>query len=306
MDITKEKFLETYKITPEQFENAQFSWADLVEIAEDYEERCRTKYDAIRNKFIEEFFLNKEEKTGLQSYRSRCKNPEHVIEKIIRKRNENYTKYKDISKDNYWMFLTDLIGVRGLLLYREDWVKFHQYIIGEIANDPDKYIKENSISDYVSDDSVFMAEAPKVHIRSGDFYEIYTNWIPSEYILDKKHYRSIHYIVNYKGVYIEIQIRTLFEEGWGEIDHDILYPRQKDNPMLIEFSELLNRLSGMGDEMGSFYHRLQNVPEADFPKKEQIVTKPKNGQLVYTNHGDYGDIQNVITFQDAINRVVNE
>lgn len=51
-------------------------------------------------------------------------------------------------------------------------------------------------------------------------------------------------------MYLEVQVRTLFEEGWGEIDHHILYPYKKQNPMLTEFSELLNRLTGMGDEMG--------------------------------------------------------
>ena len=76
--------------------------------------------------------------------------------------------------------------------------------------------------------------------------------------------RAVHYIVVYRGVYIEIQIKPLFEEGWGEIDHSILYPRRKGNAMLTEFSELLNRLAGMGDEMGSFYRRLQVVPDEKF------------------------------------------
>lgn len=304
MNITKEDFLKNYKITPEQFHNANISWEELLKIAEDYERRRQEVLEPMRNEFIEVFFLNKESMTGLQSYRSRCKETEHVLEKIVRKRNENYLKYKNINKDNYWMFLTDLIGVRGLLLYREDWVKFHKHIIEGIKHN--NYVKNDYEKEYVCDGTVFMAEPPKVHIRSGDFYEIYSEWIPLEYILDKKHYRSIHYIVNYKGVYIEIQIRTLFEEGWGEIDHDILYPCQKDNSMLQEFSELLNRLSGMGDEMGSFYHRLQNVPEREFEPKQNIVTRPKGRELHYTNHGEYDMIEDIITYQDAINRVVNE
>lgn len=65
-------------------------------------------------------------------------------------------------------------------------------------------------------------------------------------------------------MYLEVQVRTLFEEGWGEIDHHILYPYKKQNPMLAEFSELLNRLAGMGDEMASFYRRLQDVPGMPF------------------------------------------
>ncbi len=304
MNITKEEFLERYKIAPEQFHNAQITWEELIAIAEDYEERCQTIFEPMRNEFIAKYFYNQEGLTGLQSYRSRCKNSEHVVEKIIRKRNENYSKYKDINKDNYWMFLTDLIGVRGLLLYREDWVKFHKYIIGQIPDS--KYIEKDYVGEYISDGTVFMAEPPKVHIRSGDFYEIYSNWIPLEYILDKKHYRSVHYIVNYKGVYIEIQIRTLFEEGWGEIDHDILYPHQKDNLMLQEFSELLNRLSGMADEMSSFYHRLQKVPEEPFEPKQKTVVKPTNSSLHFTNRGVYDMIENITTYKDAIDRVVNE
>ena len=39
--------------------------------------------------------------------------------------------------------------------------------------------------------------------------------------------QGIVYIVKYQGVYMEIQIRTLFEEGWGEIDHHILYPYKR-------------------------------------------------------------------------------
>ena len=37
--------------------------------------------------------------------------------------------------------------------------------------------------------------------------------------------------------------------------------------MLTEFSELLNRLAGMGDEMGSFYRRLQVVPDDEVPEQ---------------------------------------
>ena len=50
-----------------------------------------------------------------------------------------------------------------------------------------------------------------------------------------------------------MQGRTLFEEGWSEIDHDIVYPYFQDDEMLKDFSTLLNRLSGMADEMSSYF-----------------------------------------------------
>lgn len=108
MDIAREEFMKKYRISPGQFADSQLSWDELREIAEDYERR-QPELDRIRNEFIREYFLDREEVMGLQSYRSRCKAAEHVVEKIVRKRIENYVKYKDLSKDNYWMFLTDLM-----------------------------------------------------------------------------------------------------------------------------------------------------------------------------------------------------
>ena len=73
--------------------------------------------------------------------------------------------------------------------------------------------------------------------------------------------KNSHYIVKYKGYYVEIQGRTLFEEGWSEIDHDIVYPYYKDDEMLTDFSKLLNRLSGMADEMSSYFRRMKEERE---------------------------------------------
>ena len=51
------------------------------------------------------------------------------------------------------------------------------------------------------------------------------------------------------------------EEGWSEIDHDIVYPYFQDDEMLKDFSTLLNRLSGMADEMSSYFRRMKGVKE---------------------------------------------
>ena len=74
-------------------------------------------------------------------------------------------------------------------------------------------------------------------------------------------YRSLHYIIKYKGYYVEIQGRTLFEEGWSEIDHDIVYPHNTDDEGLKDFSKLLNRLSGMADEMSSYFRKMKEERE---------------------------------------------
>ena len=64
------------------------------------------------------------------------------------------------------------------------------------------------------------------------------------------------------------RFRTLFEEGWSEIDHDIVYPYFKDDIMLNDFSTLLNRLSGMADEMSSYFRRMKMMRVEEEQEKE--------------------------------------
>ena len=52
--------------------------------------------------------------------------------------------------------------------------------------------------------------------------------------------------------------RTRFEEGWSEIDHDIVYKESQDDEMLRDYSKLLNRLSGFADEMSSYFRRMKH------------------------------------------------
>ena len=95
------------------------------------------------------------------------------------------------------------------------------------------------------------------------------------------------------------------EEGWGEIDHHILYPYKKQNPMLTEFSELLNRLAGMGDEMASFYRRLQDVPGDAFLDKKSMVDVRREYETHETQVGRI-ELEKIETVQDAIDSILAE
>lgn len=224
------------------------------------------KYENILEEFLNTYLkdMNKdkkedEEKVKVHSIRSRVKNPEHLLAKIIRKKQENQSKYKNLDKSNYEKFITDLIGIRCLVLFKADWQSFHYYILSKFENNVEYYIKD-SISDFDDDENHFyIAEKPKVHIRNGDARGIYDEVLPPDSIIDGKVYRSVHYIIKYKGIYLEIQVRTLFEEGWGEIDHAVVYPYYQNDKILKEYTELLNRLSGLADEMSGFFNRLKTL-----------------------------------------------
>ena len=83
--------------------------------------------------FQKEFLMNISE-NGIHSIRTRVKDAEHLIVKIIRKRQENYKKYRTLDKDNYEKFLTDLIGIRCFILFKADWKKFHAYLEEKIED----------------------------------------------------------------------------------------------------------------------------------------------------------------------------
>lgn len=111
------------------------------------------------------------------------------------------------------------------------------------------------LADFDEDaDHYYIAERPKVYKRAGDSKIYDENEIE---IITGGIYRSLHYIIKYRGYYVEIQGRTLFEEGWSEIDHDIVYPHNQDDEMLTDFSGLLNRMSGIADEMSSYFRKMK-------------------------------------------------
>ena len=250
--MEKFDFLSAYNLTDNDLMAAGITWDELDAILKEYQ-KTEELLRGIGKDFINDYLYDID-KAGIHSYRYRTKEPGHLLEKIIRKRTENPDRFAGLDHTNYYKYITDLIGIRVFFLYREDWIHFHRYITRTFENNPDIYV-EDRLADFDNDTAhYYIAERPKVYKRSGD-----------SRIYDEKEidiiaggiYRSLHYVIKYKGYYVEIQGRTLFEEGWSEIDHDIVYPYYKDDEMLKDFSKLLNRLSGMADEMSSYFRRMK-------------------------------------------------
>ena len=254
--MEKQDFLKKYNLTEASLAEANISWEELSLIEKEYLKAEKDIREAAKN-FIDEFLYDIE-KAGIHSYRYRIKDTEHLLEKIIRKRRENPEKFEKLDHTNFHKFVTDLIGIRVFFLYREDWIHFHRYITSRLENNPAKYIK-NRLEDFDEDPNHnYITEQPKAYKRAGDI-KIYDG--KEIEIVSDGIYRSLHYNVKYNGYYIEIQGRTLFEEGWGEIDHDIVYKEFEDDEMMKDYSKLLNRLAGLADEMSSYFRRIKQQKE---------------------------------------------
>lgn len=320
--IAKEKFLEKYNITEDSFLCAEISWEDLCDIYKDFGENKSDKYQNILEEFTDTYLkdinkdkVNDDEKVKIHSFRARVKDPEHLIAKIIKRKNENLKKYKLLDKENYEKFITDLIGIRCFVLFKADWISFHNYIVSQFENDVKYYIRD-SIEDFDDNEEHFyIAEKPKVHIRNGDAREIYDEVLPPDCVIDGKVYRSVHYIIKYRGVYLEIQVRTLFEEGWGEVDHAIVYPYYQNDQILREYTALLNRLSGLADEMSSFFYRLKNIEVENVRNADSDCSNSakKAGVAAVENSKTEGSVQLITdtqkpmnTLNDCLKSVVDE
>ncbi len=256
--MDKQTFLAEYHISDADLIAANISWEELSLIEEEYLKIESTLRD-IGKSFIDEYLYDIET-AGIHSYRYRTKGAGQLLEKIIRKRKENPEKFALLDHTNYHKFVTDLIGIRVFFLYREDWKYFHRYITRRFENDPALYIRDRLQDFDENPDHYYLAERPRAYKRTGDS-EIYDD--NQLQIISDGIYRSLHYIVKYKGQYIEIQGRTLFEEGWGEVDHDIVYKEAEEDEMLRDYSKLLNRLSGLADEMSSYFRRMKQERSND-------------------------------------------
>lgn len=235
MEQDLKKFLIKFGIEQSEFDGTKLKWDDLLKIANDYE---KTKDDLDPTaKYVIDRLLKLSE---VHSVRYRIKNTEHLIAKIIRKTTEKPDRKIDIS--NYKKEITDLIGIRVLHLFKEDWIKIHEFI----------------------DRTWELIETQIAYIREGDtddFKKIY-NDKKCDVQIHPKGYRSVHYLIKSKPsryeFISEIQVRTIFEEGWSEIDHKLRYHNDVEDLYLTGFLGILNRLAGSSDEMASFIVYLRN------------------------------------------------
>lgn len=251
--MDQQTFLAFYGLEEADLIQADISWEELALIEGEYK-KIEQVLREIGKDFIDEYLYDIDV-AGIHSYRYRTKEADHLLEKLIRKRKESPDKFKHLDHTNFHKYVTDLIGIRVFFLYREDWIHFHRYLISRFENEPSLYIQDR-LKDFDEDPNhYYIAERPKVYKRTGDT-KIYDGGEID--IVTDGIYRSLHYIIKYKGYYVEIQGRTLFEEGWSEIDHDIVYKEPQDDEMLRDYSKLLNRLSGLADEMSSYFRRMKH------------------------------------------------
>lgn len=182
--------------------------------------------------------LNQVKNPTIHSIKSRSKDPDHLREKLHRKVLD--ADYIPITPENFFSRVTDLIGVRVLHLYQDQFPQIHNFI--------DKKIQSQDW---------FLAEKPIAYSwdpEARDFFES----LGLDVKLKESYYTSIHYLIKPKelsDVCCEIQVRTLFEEIWGEIDHTINYPNPTQSNTCKEQLRVLSKLVSTGTRLADSIFR---------------------------------------------------
>ena len=182
--------------------------------------------------------LNRYGNPLIYTIKSRLKNTEHLKEKISRK----WSSESPITAENIFTKVTDLAGVRVLHLYQDQFPEIHAHIINQV-----------DIGDW------FFREPPVAYSwdpEASKFFE--SLGLTAE--TRETYYTSIHYVVSPKRdstIYCEIQVRTLFEEIWGEIDHSINYPTPTASRSCKEQLRVLSKLVSTGTRLADSIFRTQ-------------------------------------------------
>lgn len=168
------------------------------------------KIDKIMKKGQDEFNI------PIYTTKSRIKAEDSIFIKTKRDKENNLNKIEDIA------------GFRIVCLFEQDIIQVHNYIIKSLGDDNDKFnLCKFKYFNFDYDSFI----KPLIEYLT----PIYGN---VDLIPKKKEtgYKSIHYIFNYKiGINeynIEIQLRTLLQDVWGELEHSICYKQGDVDPQI--------------------------------------------------------------------------
>lgn len=166
----------------------------------------------------------------IHSVKMRIKDESHLREKVERMRDGP----TPVTKENVFKTVTDIAGVRVLHLYQKQLANIHSAINRQVE-----------AGEWVFD------ENPKAYSWDPDASEFFRS-LGLGVEIKESHYTSVHYLVRPRSdapVCCEIQVRTLLEEVWGEIDHIVNYPTGTDSVAIYEQLRVLAKLVATGSRL---------------------------------------------------------
>ena len=208
-----------------------------IELVEDLVRHYEENISLIRG-FLNSFHSHFTETIGddgplselVHSTKRRMKDPGHLRGKLFRKLNVAREEGKafDITCENLFLRINDLGGYRILHLHTSQVQRIHEVLLQVIERAQFDLFEPPSAN-------IWDEEAKAFFEKIGVHTEV-----------NPRMYSSVHYVIEARSknaVTCEIQVRTLADEIWGEIDHRINYPESHESVACREQLRVLARVA---------------------------------------------------------------
>ncbi len=234
--------------------------------------------------------LTEDKLKEIHSARYRTKSIDSLMIKYVKKKallpdmpgtDYSIEKYRSMNKDNYYKIITDLIGIRILIRYQRQWEVVHEWIWETFHKTDKPYIK-NWLEEYPAGETDdFLVEKPKLYLRDEKDFPIYQKFGKDifEKNVSNEGYSSIHYLLWYDGKYVEIQVRTIYDEAWGECTHDLVY-KCKDKARRVDLSRLSQCLATQTQAAGMIADMMFEKSQTTSKKAEKRVVDLNNNEEI--------------------------
>jgi putative GTP pyrophosphokinase len=208
----------------------------------------------------------------IHSVKFRLKDPEHLRDKLHRKLSEAQAKNKPftITKANLLAKVNDLAGLRVLHLHTSQMEDIHPIVLELLDNARFKLLEKPFARTWDDENRNFFT---RIGIKTQDSGSLYT---------------SVHYTIESASkikVTGEIQIRTLAEELWGEVDHSINYPKKTTNLACREQIAVLARVTSSCSRLvDSIFKAYASTPETTQTVQGGPVVRRKTARKASKDH----------------------
>lgn len=220
----------------------------------------------------------------------RVKEDFKVVEKVLRKRKGGKPDYS-VGR------LRDLVGLRIVTLYRLDALEILPILLDRIATsslEPDSVFSRSGVEEIIIYSTNPKGDAQDLPGRVEALCQAFNLSEKTRTENTPQNYTSIHIVVwcrgKYRGAYrdipVEIQVRTAFEDVWGEIDHSLKYKREAENETVdrdaaarLELNEAhLNVMKTMIDGLAQYGDQIKLQMDGD--KRIRSASSRRSEQAV--------------------------
>ncbi len=193
-------------------------------------ESKRSEFDLLAKNLLSSLTENDTLRPLIHSTKLRTKDPDHLRHKLERIALQaiNQPKPFNIDESNLFTNIDDLAGVRLLHLHTKQMLQINPAIQAILDEFKYKLVKKPVAYTWDIENKRFFEQ---IGIRTVHRDTLYT---------------SVHYVVEANRrtkMRCEIQVRTLMEEVWSEVSHNINYPHETESLACKEQLNVLARIA---------------------------------------------------------------